>query len=242
MFAIKIKSCYIYFHNRRVEMNIDILIRTNRKSISISISPQGELIIKAPRRCSLEYIQTVIAKKEDWINLHRQRVLENQNLNKSIFNHEDILFCGQVYHVVFDNKIKHITLENEYCIVPQKYSDDLEKNLIKWYKKVAAPILRGRVEYFSNLMQLSPNKVRLSNARGCWGSCNSLGLVSLNWRLIMVPHDLIDYVVVHELAHLVQMNHSQLFWGVVKSVLPDFAVRRKALKKGDYLLSLYRNN
>ena len=225
-----------------IMINIDILIRTNRKSISISISPQGELIIKAPRRCSLEYIQSIIDKKEDWIKLHRQRVLENQNLNKNIFNHDDILFCGQVYHIVFDSKIKQITLQNEYCIVPHKYNMDLEKNLIKWYKKIATSILWGRVEYFSNLMQLTPNKVRLSNARSCWGSCNSLGLISLNWRLIMVPHDLIDYVVVHELAHLVQMNHSKLFWDVVKSVLPNYLSRRKELKKGDYLLSLYRQN
>ena len=102
------------------------------------------------------------------------------------------------------------------------------------------PILWGRVSYFANLMQVEPTKVRLSNARGCWGSCNSLGVISLNWRLIMVPHDLIDYVVVHELAHLLQMNHSSLFWNVVKSVLPDYQNRRKLLKKGDYLLSLYR--
>ncbi len=222
-------------------VNIDILIRTNRKSISISVSQQGEVVIKAPKSCSLSTIQQIVDKKENWINLHREKVLNNQELNKGIFEYSDILFCGQVYHIVYDDKIKCITLNDNYCIVPEKYSTDLPKYLVKWYKKIGTSILWGRVQYFADLMQLTPSKVRLSNARGCWGSCNSAGLISLNWRLIMVPHDLIDYVVVHELSHLVQMNHSQLFWNVVKSVLPDYATRRKALKKGDYLLALYRD-
>ncbi len=221
-------------------INIDVLIRTNRKSISISISPQGNIVVKAPRSCSMGEIQNIVSKKESWINLHRQRILDNLELNNKIFTYQDILFCGKVYHVVLDTKSKNIVLENDYCIVPEKFRNNISRALSKWYKKVAMPILWGRVEYFSNLMQVEPKNFRLSNAKGCWGSCNSQGLVSLNWRLIMVPHNLIDYVVVHELSHLLQMNHSQLFWKVVSSVLPDFRVRRQNLKKGDYLLSLFR--
>ncbi len=221
-------------------VNIDVLIRTNRKSISITISPQGEVIIKAPRSCPINKIEQVLIKKEGWINLHRQRILANRELNHSIFEYKDILFCGNIYHIVFDDKAKKIALEENFCIVPQKYSKNLSRTLSKWYKKIATSILWGRVEYFSNLMQIEPQDIRLSNARGSWGSCNSARLVSLNWRLIMVPHNLIDYVVVHELAHLSQMNHSALFWGIVSSVLPDYRLRRQNLKKGDYLLNLFR--
>lgn len=221
-------------------INIDVLIRTNRKSISITISPQGEVIIKAPRSCPVNQIEEVVAKKENWINLHRQRILNNLELNNSIFEYKDILFCGKVYHIVFDNKAKNIVLEENFCIIPQKFSTNLPRALTKWYKKIATSILWGRVNYFSNLMQVEPKNLRLSNARGSWGSCNSAGLVSQNWRLIMVPHNLIDYVVVHELSHLLQMNHSELFWKVVASVLPDYRTRRQNLKKGDYLLNLFR--
>ena len=87
-------------------VHIDILIRTNRKSISISVSPQGEVIIKAPKSCSLSSIQQIVDKKENWINLHREKVLNNQTLNKGIFEYSDILFCGQVYHIVYDDKIQ----------------------------------------------------------------------------------------------------------------------------------------
>ena len=221
-------------------IKIDYLIRTNRRSISISINNIGQVIIKAPRRVSMDEIQKVIDKKERWIALHKERIEKNNELNKNILTYKDILFCGNIYHIAFDERIKKITLIDNYCLIPLKYKDTYQRKLILWYKKIANEILTQRVQYFCDLMQLEPSAIKLTNARTCWGTCNSKGVVSLNWRLMMVPHNLIDYVVVHELAHLVQLNHSKLFWEVVHSVLPDYASRRKNLKQGDYLLALFR--
>ena len=221
-------------------IKIDYLIRTNRRSISISINNLGQVIIKAPRRVSMDEIQKVVDKKERWIALHKERIEKNNELNKNILTYKDILFCGNIYHIAFDERIKKITLIDNYCLIPLKYKDTYQRKLILWYKKIANEILTQRVQYFCDLMQLEPSAVKLTNARTCWGTCNSKGVVSLNWRLMMVPHNLIDYVVVHELAHLVQLNHSKLFWEVVHSVLPDYASRRKNLKQGDYLLTLFR--
>ena len=223
-------------------IKIDYLIRTNRRSISISINNLGQVIIKAPRKTSMDEIQKIVDKKERWIILHKERIDKNNILNQSILTYKDILFCGNIYHIVFDERIKNITLTNNYCFIPYKYNENYIRKLILWYKKVAFEVLKQRVQYFCDLMQLEPSAVKLTNARTCWGTCNSKGVVSLNWRLIMVPHDLIDYVVVHELAHLVQLNHSKLFWEVVQSVLPDYATRRKNLKQGDYLLTLFRQS
>lgn len=221
-------------------VKIDYLIRTNRRSISISINNLGQIIIKAPRKVSMDEIQKVVDKKERWIALHKERIEKNNELNKNILTYRDILFCGNIYHIAFDEKIKKITLTDNYCLIPLKYKDTYQRKLLLWYKKIASEILTQRVQYFCDLMQLKPSAVKLTNARTCWGTCNSKGVVSLNWRLMMVPHNLIDYVVVHELAHLVQLNHSKLFWEVVHSVLPDYASRRKSLKQGDYLLALFR--
>ena len=221
-------------------IKIDYLIRTNRRSISISINNIGQVIIKAPRRVSMDEIQKVVDKKERWIALHKERIEKNNELNKNILTYKDILFCGNIYHIAFDERIKKITLIDNYCLIPLKYKDTYQRKLLLWYKKIANEILTQRVQYFCDLMQLEPSAVKLTNARTCWGTCNSKGVVSLNWRLMMVPHNLIDYVVVHELAHLVQLNHSKLFWEVVHSVLPDYASRRKNLKQGDYLLALFR--
>ena len=219
---------------------IDYLIRTNRRSVSISINQKCEIIVKAPRSVPFDKIEALVAKRQDWIRLHLERIQTTQKLNFDIVHYNDIMFCGQIYHITYDESAKKIFLEPNYCVVPAKFGENLVKELTKWFKKTALDILYQRVEYFATLMQLQPRAFRLTNAKTCWGVCNSLGVVSLNWRLIFMPHDLIDYVVVHELAHLVQLNHSKLFWELVGSVLPDYAERRKSLKQGDYLLSLYR--
>lgn len=221
-------------------IKIDYLIRTNRRSISITISPKCELIVKAPNRLPLSQIEKVVQQKQAWITLHLDRMRETAKLNFNILNYYDMMFCGQLYHIVYDDKVKQISLEPNYCVVPKKYEDSVSKRLCIWYKKVALKIISERVEYFATLMQLSPSAIKLTNAKTCWGTCNSKAILSFNWRLVFMPHDIIDYVVVHELSHLVQMNHSKLFWDLVQSVLPDYKTRRENLKKGDYLLSLYR--
>lgn len=221
-------------------IKIDFLIRTNRRSVSITISPKCEVIVKAPRKLPFSEVEKIVAKKEDWITLHLNKIKDNLALNYSIVNYFDMLFCGQIYHILFDEKERNILLEPNYCIVPQKYKDSVSKRLSVWYKKNAYEILKQRLDYFCVVMQLEPNAFKFTNAKTCWGTCNSNGVVALNWRLIMLPHNLIDYVIVHELSHLVQLNHSKLFWALVQSVLPDYKQRRIELKKGDYLLSLYR--
>lgn len=223
-----------------VAYNIDYLIRTNRRSISISIDQNCKLIVRAPRKVPFAQIQALVEKREDWIRLHLEKIQSTQKLNYDIAHYREIMFCGRLYHITFDENAHKINLVPDYCVVPAKFQETLVQQLTKWLKKVAWDVLLNRVEYFCTLMQLQPQKIRLTNARTCWGVCNSAGVVSLNWRLILLPHDLIDYVVVHELAHLVQMNHSKLFWELVKSVLPDYALRRKNLHQGDYLLNLYR--
>jgi len=223
---------------------IDYLIRSNRRSVSISISPKCEVIVKAPRSLSFTKIEEIVTKRESWIRQHIEKIRATEQLNYDILHYNDILFCGQIYHITFDERIKKINLEPNYCVVPAKFFNSeqnmLIKQLIKWYRALALDILPQRVEYFSVLMQLNPHMVKLTNARTCWGVCNSLGVISLNWRLILLPQNLIDYVIVHELSHLVQMNHSKLFWQLVGSVLPDYATRRKSLRQGDYLLGLFR--
>ena len=104
----------------------------------------------------------------------------------------------------------------------------------------AKEILKNRVNYFANLMQLLPQSLVLCNSKRIWGSCSKEADIKLNWRLVMLPPDLIDYVVVHELSHIVEFNHSKMFWKMVSSILPNYKERRALLKKGDFLLHLYR--
>ncbi len=224
-------------------IQIDLLLRTKRQSIALQISPQGNLIVRAPINCSYEKIQNIIKDKEDWITLHQNRVLNNRKINFDILNYNKVLFCGVAYSVVFIDKIKEVGFYKDCCWVPVKWKDNEDKKIYeisKTLKTQAKKLLSQRMVYFANLMQLEPNTVKFSNSKRTWGLCDKESNIKLNWRVVMLPPDIMDYVIVHELSHMLQLNHSNLFWKVVKSILSNYKESRDLLRKGDYLLELFR--
>lgn len=104
------------------------------------------------------------------------------------------------------------------------------KEEINILKEKTLAIVVPRVEYYAKLMKLSPRKISASSAKSRFASCNSLGNLSFSFRLCLYPNEAIDYVVVHELAHMVEMNHSKRFWAVVEKYMPDYKARQKLLK------------
>ncbi|MBQ8762344.1 MAG: M48 family metallopeptidase [Clostridia bacterium] len=217
--------------------HIDVLIRTKRKSVSIHITPQGNLVVRAPVKCSNEKILSIVKEKEQWIILHQQRIKNNLAVHQELINLKQVMFLGTTYPLQYNDAIKQISITENALIVPYKYlGAKLSGQVSRWFKIVAEKILFDRIRYFATLMQLDYGELKLSNAKGSWGSCDNKSNIKLNWRLIMLPHSLIDYVVVHELAHILEFNHSKNFWLIVKSVLPDYKERRNQVKKGDFLL------
>jgi len=122
--------------------------------------------------------------------------------------------------------------ENELCGFITRVSEpaQLEKAVTCWYQHEARLLFAERVAYYANLLNVVPSAIKLTSAQTQWGSCTAQAVVRLNWRLIKLPLRLIDYVVVHELAHLREMNHSAKFWQVVAMACPDYAKLRSELK------------
>ena len=110
-----------------------------------------------------------------------------------------------------------------------------------WYKKVAKKVLGDRLAYVESRLKLKSKSMRITDSKGKWGSCNSFGTIVFNWRVVMLPPDLIDYVIVHELCHLVEMNHSKKFWAIVERFLPKSPVLKKNIKEYGFLLGLFRD-
>ena len=106
----------------------------------------------------------------------------------------------------------------------------IKEALVKWYRQRFADIVKERLDEYSVQLKAAPCKVVIKDQKTRWGSCSKKGNINLNWRLIMTPIEIIDYVVVHELCHLKIMNHSKDFWNLVESILPDYYERRKWLK------------
>ena len=106
---------------------------------------------------------------------------------------------------------------------------ELRALIERWYRREAATWFAGRVEHYAPRLGVRPSRVTIRGQRSRWGSCSGKGTVSLNWRLMMVPSALADYVVVHELCHLRHMDHSPRFWAMVGGVVPDYRERRRSL-------------
>lgn len=110
---------------------------------------------------------------------------------------------------------------------------------IKAYRKKAREQLVKKTAFYSRIMNVTYEKIFIKDQKTCWGSCSRQGNLNFNWRLILMPEEILDYVVVHELAHRKQLNHSPEFWKLVEKVLPDYKLRRQWLKKnGSYFIKI----
>lgn len=219
----------------------DILIRTNRRSLSLSISKNGELVVRAPKKLSMQYIMTFIKEKEKWISEKKKELLSSAINNEQFINYNYFLFCGKKYRRVEQKGIKKIELTENEFIVPQ--TNDFNKEIIlvqNWYINASKEILKTRVEYFANLMQLNYLKIVVMNNKRRWGACTQTGVLKFNYRIMMLPHKDIDYIIIHELTHLLEFSHSTNFYKIIESIMPDYKKQKEDLKKYDFVLGLLR--
>lgn len=222
-------------------VNPTAIIRTNRKSLSLTISKKGELIVRAPRKLSMEYIYSFIKQKEKWI-LNKQKVIQNTNLdNNELFNDNQYLFCGERYTKIEIDKLKDIEISGSNIFVPANIDEDRRNLLlIKWYSNITKEIIMARLSYFADLMQVNYSSVKIDNSKSKWGSCSINAELKFNLRLSMLPHKVIDYIVIHELSHLLEFNHSKEFYRIIESVMPDYKKHRARLKEYNFALQLLR--
>jgi len=127
-----------------------------------------------------------------------------------------------------EKKLAEYAERSEQC-------ERLDAESIEKYRKLAKRDLTGRALRFAKLMSVTPAAIKINGAKTRWGSCSAKKNINFSWRLIMTGDDVIDYVVVHELAHLTEMNHSKRFWAIVEGVLPDYRERRARLNEYKHL-------
>ncbi len=213
-----------------------ILKRTSRRrSIGLRIDNHG-LTVNVPLRASEKWLQDVLQDKAHWV----VKKLENWQARKHIATQwrdgQSIFFIGEVLtlRVVVSLFATPPLLHGGQLFVHVTDNSNealIEQTVTQWYQREAKSLFKERVAHYAPLMDVAPRIVKLSSARTQWGSCTTRGDVRLNWQLIKMPLHLIDYVVVHELAHLIEMNHSAAFWKVVEIACSDYAKRRRELKQ-----------
>jgi predicted metal-dependent hydrolase len=219
---------------------IDRIVRSRRKTVALLVTPDGRLEIRAPHQLTHKQIDAIVAEKSAWIrkNLERARRTAADSPCREIMAGSRFWYLGRIYplHLV-DKSAGRLQFSSEFSL----RSDALPKvtgQLTAWYKNQARNILTERTEFYARQFGLKYRSLRITSARTRWGSCSRLDALSFTWRLIMAPLEIIDYIVVHELAHVVEKNHSRAFWTQVERMLPDYRPRRKWLKTNGRLLDL----
>ena len=207
----------------------DEIIRSNRKTLSISIDGQNRVIIRAPLRCTNAEIALLVAEKEGWIlrkmqeNARTRIALPTENLEGYQF-----LLLGE-YNTVRLLPISKVGYDEETrtLYLPEK---NAQERLVQWLKKNAKRILLQVTERTAKRMGTSFHSVQITSARGRWGSCSSNNALHYSFRLLYAPKEVIEYVVVHELANTLEKNHSKAFWAIVERYAPDWKIKRNWLK------------
>ena len=168
------------------------IIQSSRKTISIQITKDAQIIVRAPRSMSKAEIQSFVESKSEWIEKHRKEV--------------------------------------EQRLATRNTQEAISSEQVKELAEQAVEYIPTRVAYYAEIIGVTYGRITIRNQRTRWGSCSGKGNLNFNCLLMLMPKEIIDYVIVHELCHRKEMNHSIAFWKEVEKVLPDYRECRMWLK------------
>jgi len=215
------------------------IIRSHRKTLALQVTEGGELVVRAPFLLPELAIKHFIKQKATWIQKKQEHALQKKEEVpvKKYVEGDTFQFLGEKYLLKRPTTVKNNIDLHDFLLIKSTLSDPAKK-LEVWYKKEARRYFSDRLDYYTDLSGIKFKKLRLSGAAKRWGSCSSKKTISLNWRLIMAPEEIIDYVIIHELVHIKHMNHSKKFWIGVEKLCPEYKKFRKWLRDNGHKLSL----
>jgi predicted metal-dependent hydrolase len=214
-----------------------------RRSIQLKIQ-SGQLWVSAPTGCDLQFIQQLIQQKKHWINKHLAQ--QSQSSEPGWLEQRLIpLFDEKLQLKIVQDAVNQFSLDGD-CLWLQLSGRNKAQSQDKWIEKLVTDFYIQQAQHWfeqqvlqqQQRMALQSREVRVCNFKAKWGSCNSSGVLSFNWRLLMAPQWVAQYVVVHELAHLVFMDHSKNFWDLVSQFNSDAAKARLWLKQNQHWMRL----
>jgi predicted metal-dependent hydrolase len=214
------------------------IIRSRRKTIALEITKEGAVLVRAPLKLPRREALAFVHQNRSWIarRLARFRIMQEERTPRRFQEGEPFPFLGEQHRLRFVDGGEYLRKENGEFLLGTDLSSRAEGLFRTWYQARAREIFEDRVAHFALQMGLACRSIRITDAKERWGSCSAAGSLNFAWRLVMAPPSVIDYVIVHELTHLIEMNHSRRFWERLGSILPDYAKRRKWLRESEHLL------
>lgn len=218
------------------------IVKSARKTVAVSIGKNGEITVRIPERLSWKEGHAFARKNQEWIFVHAGKIRDELEKREQ-FHWTDgapLLLHGEEKCLRFERDYEterfRVCDTGDKFLVSGPFSGlpDEEKcvkaAMFGWYKKQARRFLEERTAWWADRMGVTYLRIAIRDQATRWGSCSAQGNINYNWKLVLLPVELADYVVVHELAHRIEMNHSRDFWRVVEKELPDYRQKRRKLK------------
>ncbi len=214
------------------------VIYRDKKNLTIEVEAPNIITVIAPMGTTEETVLSMVKKKSVWIvqKLFEIREVEYRKREKQYVNGESFIYLGRNYSLQIELKMEldrayTKLVRGKFCVyTPTKDEKTIKKALEDWFKEKAKEKISERVAYYQSYFDEKPKGIKIKEQQKRWGSCTTKKELLFNWKCIMAPSPVLDYIVVHEMAHMVHMNHSQEFWHLVKKVLPDYVQRKEWLR------------
>jgi predicted metal-dependent hydrolase len=217
------------------------LSKSNRRTASIFIERDGSVGLIVPNTIEKEQVFEIVEKKRSWIY---KKLAEWQDLNSSRIirefrNGESFFYLGSSYRLkMVINQKAPLILKNGYFCLKKTERYKAEEHFKNFYRDKGKQKLTERVGLFSKKMGVAPNKVRVLELKNRWASCSDKGNLNFHWKCMMAPLSVTDYIIVHELAHLIHAKHTEAFWNEIDKVIPDYQDKLNWLRQFGASLSL----
>lgn len=205
-----------------------------RKTITLRILPDGKLQVQAPRFTPDSIIRQFVLSKKNWIEKKQTELLFYQK-KPTVSEGDELLYLGQRYKFTFASVVA-IKVHSTMLQFPRSLAFRTTKELQQWYLREARKIITERLVANAERMSVRYNHVYFSDTSSKWGSCSPTNELQFNWRLVMAPLLVLNYVVIHELAHIIEKNHSRAFWSIVEKYNPSYKQQRTWLKEHGHIL------
>lgn len=225
-----------------------VLTKSDRaRNIRLSIHREKGLRITVPRTYRIEEVESFIRQKQRWITKHLQRTLQiNEYVRRELDEDESIEFLGKNYPIRIitgarrgiscSMKEDYFEFHISFMIQPDDRQKYIRAVLKKWMRTQAKHIIPFRVSMVNERIGFRFQRISIKDQRTRWGSCSKKGNLNFNYRLLMAPMEIIDYIIVHELVHLKEQNHSHRFWSIVKQFCPQYEEHEAWLKAHEWRL------
>jgi len=218
--------------------------RRRKKTMTLQITREGRVVIRTPLRTSDIEINRFFQSRRAWIarKLSGREMREELAVKPRDYNAgEEFFYLGDAYPLEISEASgarQALILSHGKFVLAREKLPQAKEVFVKWYRERAREVIEERVRFWSNRFGLTPSGITITGSWQRYGSCSPINRLSFSWRLLMAAYPVIDYIIIHELAHIREKNHSIKFWTYLESLMPGYKTQKLWLRENSHLLRL----